>query len=115
MTAEERKQIAYQIAYDAMDLYEEGWRASDREELKKEYDLTDWEADVMVEELERQANQYVEDEDGHLVYYAAAVELMDDDLREQLHMELAPCTNQGFYDAYVKAHAERFNGEKFQI
>ena len=30
MTAEERKQIAYEIAYDAMDLYEEGWRASDR-------------------------------------------------------------------------------------
>ena len=65
--------------------------------------------------LEKQASQYVQDEDGRTVDYAAAVELMDDDLREQLHMELAPCTNQEFFDAYVKAHAEKFNGEKFQI
>lgn len=104
-----------QIAYDAMNLYEEGWRASDREALKESYDLTDWEVDVMVEELGKQASQYVEDEDGHLVYYAAAEEMMDDDLREELHMEMAPCTNQEFYDAYVKAHAAKYNGEKFQI
>lgn len=104
-----------QIAYAAMDLFDNGWRAADREELKERYDLTDWEADVMAEELEKQASQYVEDEDGHLVYYDAAVELMDDDLREQLHMEMAPCTNQEFYDAYVKAHAAKYNGEKFQI
>lgn len=115
MTNEERNQVAYEIAYDAMDLYEEGWRASDREELKKEYDLTDWEADVMAEALEKLADKYVQDEDGRTVDYDAAVELMDDDLREQLHMEMAPCTNQEFYDAYVKAHAEKYNGEKFQI
>ena len=77
--------------------------------------MTDWEADVMVEALEQQANQYVEDEDGRTVNYAAAVELMDDDLREQLHMEMAPCTNQAFFDAYVKAHAAKYNGEKLQI
>lgn len=60
------------------------------------------------------ADKYVQDEDGRTVNYAAAVELMDDDLREQLHMELAPCTNQEFFDAYVKAHAAKY-GEKFQI
>ncbi len=58
---------------------------------------------------------YVQDEDGRTVDYAAAVELMDDDLREQLHREMAPCSNQAFYAAYVKAHAEKYNGEKFQI
>ena len=104
-----------QIAYDAKDLFAGGWRAADREDFKKEYDLTDWEADVMAEELEKQASQYVEDEDGRTVDYAAAVELMDDDLREQLHREMAPCSNQAFYAAYVKAHAEKYNGEKFQI
>lgn len=104
-----------QIAYAAKDIFEDGLRATDREEVKKEYDLTDWEADVMADELAKLADQYVEDEDGHMINYAAAVELMDDDLREQLHMEMAPCSNQEFYDAYVKAHAERFNGEKFQI
>lgn len=51
MTAEERKQSAYEIAYDAMDLFDNGWRASDREELKERYDLTDWEADVMADAL----------------------------------------------------------------
>ena len=59
--------------------------------------------------------QYVQDEDGRTVNYAAAVEMMDDDLREQLHREMAPCSNQEFYDAYIKAHAEKYNGEKFQI
>ena len=49
-----------QIAYLAMNLYEEGWRASDREELKKEYDLTDWEADVMAAALAKLAAQYLQ-------------------------------------------------------
>ena len=61
------------------------------------------------------SDRYVQDEDGRTVNYAAAVELMDDDLREQLHMEMAPCTNQEFYAAYIKAHAAKYNGEKFQI
>ena len=103
-----------QITYAAKDLFAGGWRSSDREEFKKEYDLTDWETDVMAEELEKLADQYVEDENGHMIDYDAAVEMMDDDLREQLHQEMAPCTNQEFFDAYVKAHAAKF-GEKFQI
>lgn len=111
----EKEMTREQIAYDAHDLFAGGWRAADREDFKKEYDLTDWEADVMAEELEKLASQYVEDEDGHLVDYDAAVEMMDDDLREELHREMAPCSNQAFFDAYVKAHAEKFNGEKFQI
>ena len=60
-------------------------------------------------------DQYVEDEGGHMIDYDAAVALMAAGLREQLHRELAPCTNQEFYDAYVKAHAAKYNGEKFQI
>lgn len=69
----------------------------------------------MMTNEERKQIAYVQDEDGRTVNYAAAVGLMDDDLREQLHREMAPCTNQEFYDAYVKAHAEKYNGEKFQI
>ena len=40
--------------------------------------------------------------------------LMDDEIREELHMELAPCTEQEFLDAYVERHAEKF-GEDFDI
>ena len=51
---------------------------------------------------------------GILIPYAAAVELMDDDLREELHRKLAPCTDQEFFDAYCRAHYEKF-GEEFEL
>ena len=48
-------------------------------------------------------NQY-----GKSLYFEAAVNLMDDDLREQIHNDMAPCSNQEFFDAYVNAHAKKF-------
>ena len=53
-------------------------------------------------------NQYEKEID-----FDAAVNIMDDDLREQLHMDLAPCTDQEFFDAYCKLHLETF-GEEFE-
>lgn len=47
-------------------------------------------------------------------YYDAAVNLMDDELREELHNELAPCSDLEFMEAYMKAHKEKF-GEEFKI
>jgi len=52
---------------------------------------------------------------GSLVRYDETIELMDDDLREELHAELAgECTCQGFVNMYVKRHCEKFK-EKFTI
>ena len=51
---------------------------------------------------------------GYEVDFDACVILMDEEIREELHMELAPCTEQEFLDAYVERHAEKF-GENFQI
>ena len=48
------------------------------------------------------------------ICYDAAVELMDDDLREELHRELAPCTEQEFFLAYEKAHAAKY-GEEWEL
>lgn len=48
------------------------------------------------------------------VDFEAAVNLMDDEIREALHAELAPCTEQEFFDAYCKAHEEKY-GEKFAV
>ena len=48
---------------------------------------------------------------GQTCDYEAAVMLMNDELREQLHNELAPCHNQAFIEAYAEAHAEKFDGE----
>lgn len=46
--------------------------------------------------------------------YEAFVNAMDDDLREELHAELAPCSNEEFLERYKEEHEKRF-GEEFQI
>lgn len=54
---------------------------------------------------------YVLNKDSFAIEYDAAVELMDDDLREELHRELSPCSEQDFFDAYADAHKKRFGEE----
>lgn len=51
---------------------------------------------------------------GTEINYEAAVMLMDDEIRESLHFELAPCTEQEFFTAYEKAHAEKY-GEEWEL
>ena len=51
---------------------------------------------------------------GSELDFEAAVNLMDDEIREELHAELAPCGNQEFLDAYVERHAQKY-GEDFQV
>lgn len=47
-------------------------------------------------------------------YYETAVYMMDDDLREDIHREMAPCSDAEFLTEYCKRHAEKF-GEEFTI
>lgn len=54
----------------------------------------------------------VVDANGHEIDYAAAVNLMDDELREELHAEIEPCPNQRFLEVYAERHRARF-GEDF--
>lgn len=51
---------------------------------------------------------------GNIVSMAAAAELMDDEIREELAAELAPCTAQAYVDAYSAAHLAKY-GEIFQV
>lgn len=46
--------------------------------------------------------------------FEAAVMMMDDEIRESIHNEMAPCTDQEFMSAYVEAHFEKY-GEEFTI
>ena len=62
----------------------------------------------------RRSSDVVIGPDGDVVDFAAAVTMMDDDIREKLNDELAPCGMQEFFDAYCKAHEERF-GERFEV
>lgn len=45
---------------------------------------------------------------GTWLNYEAIVPFMDDEIREELHMKLAPCTEQKFFNAYEKAHYKRY-------
>lgn len=51
---------------------------------------------------------------GSEVSFDACVALMDDDIREKLNSDLAPCDEQTFIDAYCKAHLEKY-GKEFEI
>ena len=51
---------------------------------------------------------------GEMVDFEAAVSLMDDEIREEVHADLAPCTEQEFMDEYVKRHEAKY-GETFEI
>lgn len=46
--------------------------------------------------------------------FDAAVSVMDGELREQLNFELAPCSDQEFFDAYAAAHLAKF-GETWEL
>lgn len=51
---------------------------------------------------------------GTEIEWNAALALMDDDLREELSADLAPCTEQEFFTAYAKAHENKF-GEEWEL
>lgn len=51
---------------------------------------------------------------GEMVDFDAAVNLMDDEIREAVHADIAPCTDQEFMDEYVKRHEAKY-GEEFKV
>ena len=51
---------------------------------------------------------------GYEQDFDACVNMMDDDLREQVHAELAPCDDQVFLNRYCELHQKKF-GEDFDI
>ena len=51
---------------------------------------------------------------GFELDFTAAVNLMDDELREELHATLAPCEAQEFFTAYEQAHAAKY-GEEWEL
>ena len=44
----------------------------------------------------------------------AAVMLMDDEIREAVNFDIAPCTEQEFVDEYCRRHLEKY-GEDFIV
>ena len=52
---------------------------------------------------------YVLTENGRAVDFDLATTYMDDEIREELHTQLAPCEDQTFFIAYEKKHWEKYN------
>lgn len=51
---------------------------------------------------------------GSELDFETAVEFMDDGIREALHQELAPCTDQEFLTAYEIEHEKQY-GEEWEL
>ena len=98
----------------AIALYDGGWRAEDRDQIADEYDMTPDEADRIAALLDDiAANKVVLN--GREVDYDACVNLMDNDIREELHAEHAGgVTNQQFLELYCAAHCKKY-GQDFDI
>lgn len=65
------------------------------------------------------AGNIVTNDYGVDINYDVAVNLMDDEIREQLHEELVmqsdqDCTEQKFFDEYCKAHEDKY-GEEWEL
>lgn len=56
----------------------------------------------------------VANKNGVKVNFEVAEMYMDDEIREEIHNELAPCTDQEFFDEYAKRHEEKF-GEEWEM
>lgn len=50
---------------------------------------------------------------GKEIDFEAAVLHMDDDIREALNIDMAPCTDQEFFTAYEIAHKDKFGDPWF--
>ncbi len=51
---------------------------------------------------------WVRGADVQMVDFGGAVELMDDDIREELHSKASGWTEQEFMDAYCEAHERKY-------
>lgn len=51
---------------------------------------------------------------GVEIDFDVAVMMMDDEIREEVHADLAPCTDQEFFNEYCKRHEEKY-GEEFVL
>ena len=58
-------------------------------------------------------NMNVKNKHGQELDFEVVTNYMDNDIREYLHHQLAPCSPQYFYDMYVKMHKEIHDEEFF--
>lgn len=53
----------------------------------------------------------VVNEHGIEINFYIAVCMIDDGLREEIHRDISPCSDQEFFNAYAAVHLQRFGEE----
>lgn len=56
----------------------------------------------------------VTNKNGVEIDFDTAVYYMDDEIREAVHRDLAPCTEQEFFTAYEAAHAAKYGEDDWE-
>lgn len=70
---------------------------------------------LVIKACDEVKDRYVTNEYGTVIDYAVAVSLMDEDIRQELAYRLAPCSNQAFFAAYERAHAEKYGEDDWEL
>lgn len=52
---------------------------------------------------------------GCEIDFEFSINFMDDEIREELNEELAPCTEQEFFTAYEEAHAAKYGEDDWEL
>lgn len=92
------------------------------EDAEGKYEVTGFKNDMAEVECIQEGNinegkRFLVDPDEVLYEYFGwdnIVNWMDDEIREELHNEIAPCTDMEFLKEYSKRHLEKF-GEEFTV
>ncbi len=58
--------------------------------------------------------EFVVNEYGVEIYYNVAVSFMEQDICEAINREIAPCSEQEFFDEYTKRYAQKY-GEDWEF
>lgn len=99
----------YELLYED-DHFCVDWELTEDEKVFLKKKMEEY-AGMSLIELFSTCDEFREDILGTVENWDSIENLMDDELREELHSELYPCTQKEFLDEYCKRHKEKFNEE----
>ena len=123
MDKEVREELNIEISYCTEQEYFDAYTEAHQQKYSKDWEIAERnhtqqknredEENIMMYFIDTDTSK-VRNEYGVLIAYDGAVGLMDDDIREALNYEMAPCTAQEFFDAYAAAHQQKY-GEEWEL
>ncbi len=89
-------------------LFEKQWMMNPATGSVDSYE--NWECEIDRIEMKSLVPVIPGDDQSHWIegYMEAAISLMDDEIRERLHNEMAPCSNEVFFRRYQHEHYNKY-------